>query len=431
MSSEDDAAVWVKWARAKRALVAQVPYVARVLTELVPVARPGLGTTGISKDWRFYFDPELTLLQSDALNASDIMHEVLHRLLQTHERGKTCGCATNVDHYRMNIAGDICIYQMLEEMKLSLKEGDASPAAFDVPPGLTHEQYYSLLVQRAVQPPAFIGLRFGQCGSGAGTGDPSGVYNDAEHVGKSLAVQEDIRKAFAQAVQSYATGHGTGALPGALAVWADAVLAPPQVPWTQQLRMLLRTSLRVAQAAGRVDKYHRRHSSQPAVGDVPGAPRLSTPHRRLPQVELVFDTSGSMLGDSIVEAVSEAQGVFRTIRSAVSWVAIDTEIQYIGSARSARDIVEVLRERGGGGGTLFRQYFLQLQTQKRPPDLVVFFTDGEVGDLSDLPTPRSTDVLWAVTGKSEMRPPFGRVVCIENTVSAPNETTPEYEDMDL
>lgn len=192
-----------------------------------------------------------------------------------------------------------------------------------------------------------------------------------------------------------------GSLSNAHAIHLDK-LRSPRLNWKQLLRSLWKSKV------GPYDMdptristtYLRLGLKLPPIGRVPGAP----------DVVLVVDCSGSMLGNPLKLVLSEIRGLAGLV-SDVDILFVDTEIVRAVCLKEVTD-AEVFGLAGtlvGGGGTDFRPAFEWVQQERRTPSLLVYLTDlwGIYPDRA----PRY-DVLWVVPHDEELVVPFGRVVHI-------------------
>jgi len=356
-----------------------MPYLSSVLLSLRPVEVPGLGTVGVDAGWRLYYDPKVieswgVFSQADDGVTVVLLHEALHCALHFHER---LGAR---DPQIFNVAQDCSINEILVEAGLRLPafkhdsglEGAAVlPSTFGLPPKLTAEEYYNLLLKQAIKTPSH------KCGGCAGNPHDceqgQGSPLDSGIEGISPLDQQLLRRATAEAVQQH--GKHAGNLPGALKAWADIELAPPKVDWRKQLASLVRCTL--ASAAGQSDYTYRRPARRQwglrAVfgSRSPIMPALRAP---IPTVKGVLDVSGSMIGAPALAARAELMGICKALGSPVEWVSCDTQIAARARVGSKRDIGKLGDTQGG---TALDVAIRQLDRER--PDVVIVLTDGYTG----------------------------------------------------
>ena len=138
---------WRRLRLARMAAVEAMPYFARALFALSPVAAPGLGTFAVSRDWRLYVDPEmLGTAQGWSIPACGavLCHEVGHVLREHGPRGDAVDAP--VDRMMWNVAADAEINDDLIAAGVGLPEGAVTPGGIGCEDGRAAETYYRHLV---------------------------------------------------------------------------------------------------------------------------------------------------------------------------------------------------------------------------------------------------------------------------------------------
>lgn len=343
------------------------PYYASALWRLIPVPTPGLGTMGVDKDWRLYYDPATLTEWGPALAAGVLTHEVGHLLRGHHDRAAALGTPNPTV---WNFATDAAINDDLIRAGFSLPEGAVTPQALCLPDNGIEETYYAALMQhRDLADASDTGDADG-CGSGAGghalpcerpTRDAAGTP------ALSPAQQRATRRQVAQAVREHTPdpSNGIGQAPAGLRRWADQTLTPPQVDWRTELRATVRRA--ITYAAGKADWSFTRRSRR----SVPG---VILPGMREPVVSIaaVVDTSASMSPPMLSAALGELAGLMRAgANRSLNLVTCDTSGQVTTGVLSV-DQVELI----GGGGTDMRVGIEAALAVQPRPDVVVVLTDG-------------------------------------------------------
>lgn len=377
------------------------PYFASAVMALVPREMEGLGTFGVTKGWVLLYDPAQAEEWTVDQIAEVLIHEVGHVLRDHHGRYAMFG----LDPRLGNIAGDA---EINDDLNAGALPGcPVLPSSFGAKDGLTMEEYYDYLRQHAQAVPqpgdgsgggGADGGELGEepgpgwCGSGAGRPLPGEPDDGAG--GRSEADQQRVRQAVAADIKR-AADKNRGTVPGGWLVWADQQLAPPQVPWPAKLRRAVRRGVRWT--SGSADYHYGRPSRrQSALGTGPGKPILPATRSPVPSVVVAVDTSGSMLGEALSAAMAEVAGVLAAVGVGAVIVACDAEVHAIGTARTWREVLPLLK---GGGGTDFRPVFEALEARRPKPDLCVFLTDG-FGPAPEVPP--SFRTIWVLI---DGRPP--------------------------
>ncbi len=402
------------------AVHALMPYLATAVFRLQPYAVEGLGTFGVDADWRVYVDPAVLERWGVPASAGVLLHEVGHALRD--HAGQAALVGSDIDRYAWNCCGDAAINDDLVAAGVHLPGAPVLPADLrdvdgdPMTPGGTAMAYYDALPVRDVAevadtPPArppgtapadavvrvpgrpdapdtSCGTVAGAAAHAVATPDDGGGVSPAEQRLTRRAVARDVEQAHAR---------DPGSVPAGLRRWAGEELAPPQVPWQQVLRGVVRQGL--ASAAGAMDATYTRPSRRRVPGVVlPGS------RRPVPAVAVVVDTSASM-GEAALRAVlGEVEGIARQVGAAgqrLRVLAVDAAVHEVRSVRRAAELVLS----GGGGTDLTPGLHAAVRGHPRP-DVVVVCTDGFTPWPAEPPAPARW-VVVLVQGQAGLlqRPP--------------------------
>lgn len=364
----------------------QRPYLATALWALRLVEAKGIGSMGVDKWWRLYYDPEaLARWSSDELEGV-LIHEVNHLLRDTAGRFPVGG-----DHVLWNIAADMPVNVDIINEGLKLFDGVVFPKTFGFEDGLLAEEYYELLMKNVKVVQLYVGGTGsadkpapgqGRCGSGAsgrqepwelgpppaagaaGSKDkPSTGTADADTSGVGQAEGDLIRREVARSIKEAAKGRGD--VPGSWERWADDMLRPPKVDWRRVLAGEVRHAL--TYVSGASDYTYRRPSRRRLPGIV-----LPSLYRPSPSIAVVIDTSGSIGPVELSAAMVELRGILLRVGvDAVNVYATDAAVAWSGRVR---DISQV--KLAGGGGTDMGVGLDAAERGRPRPDAIVVLTDG-------------------------------------------------------
>ncbi len=370
------------------------PYFSHVLAAMPLVRSESLPwPMGVDKWGRCFYHPAVEKLDLDTI-AAIFLHEASH-LLRTHWRRQNGRNDTvvvvqmAVDGDRVvakaapaqlwNIACDIAINPDLQEMLGRRLEGMLLPETFDLPPGLSAEEYYDLLRQRIAPQDGGDGDDEEQEGKieletpiFGGHPDPSAedgnLEREAERQGaRRLSELEQKLIAHRTAQEILRHEKTRGDIPAGLKRWAKTVLSP-KLPWRTILRSTVRLAIQGA-VAGKVDYTWKRPSRrEAALGGEIRLPGLMMP---LPRVGVAIDTSGSMSEGELEMALAEVGGILREVRAKVWVVSGDTKPHTEQLVYDPREVELV-----GGGGTDMRALIRALARVQPPLDTIVVITDG-------------------------------------------------------
>lgn len=209
------------------------------------------------------------------------------------------------------------------------------------------------------------------CGSGA-----DGIARDYEIEGDKVdaGIDSDRADIIRQKVATDISNHSKnrGNVPAGLERWAKEIL-DPTVDWRRELASIVRRSF--AQVAGIRDYTYsrpsRRDSSMRSSGQNIVLPAMRQPSP--PKVSIVIDTSGSMSDEMLSWALSETQGVLRSLGSAgrsVKVISCDAKA----SIQKVSSLSQV--NLSGGGGTDMRVGVDAAMQDSQKPDVIIVLTDG-------------------------------------------------------
>ena len=195
-----------------------------------------------------------------------------------------------------------------------------------------------------------------------------------------------------------------GTVPAGLRRWAEELLGS-RVDWRRVLAAEIRRG--VAAIAGAVDYSYRRPSRRAsAVPDVV----MPTMQRPVPEVAVVVDTSGSMNETLLGRALSEIDGLMRSLGLAQRRLPVlpcDAAVHAVQKVTSARQ-VELL----GGGGTNMGEGIEAARRLRPAPSVVVVLTDG-LTPWPPEPPSRVQVIVGLLRERSMPTPGWARVVQIE------------------
>jgi predicted metal-dependent peptidase len=374
------------------------PYLASILYRLVPIAKSGLGTMGVDKHGRLYFDPDCVWDVHET--ATVLYHETCHLLRDHAGRCEAHGIGPE-NAMAWNVAADAEINDDIEtEGSAKWPFPPVTPKAMNQKDGLFAEEYYASIPQKPI---SMIGAGHksgrpqagnGKCGGASGSpqeweeGAPpqAGGGKDAEP-GWTEAEGDAIRHKVAQDVREHVRSRGT--VPEHLQRWAETILNP-KVDWRKVLRSAIRHAM--ADIAGMGNFTYQRPSRRASC-----VPKIVLPSLRqpIPNIALVLDTSGSMGDDELADVLSEVAGVLKQCgqKDGVQAIVCDAAIH---SARRVFRAEQISLK--GGGGTDMR---LGLQAAlERPvkPHAIIILTDGYT-PWPDI-EPHGVKVIAALCGKN-------------------------------
>lgn len=161
-----------------------------------------------------------------------------------------------------------------------------------------------------------------------------------------------------------------GNVPAGMEVWADQQLEEAKYDWKSELQKACRYG------AGRKRGHQRRSYRRLGLltGTTQGKILYPTKYDPIPNVTVVFDTSGSMGMDALRSGMQEVDGVMKGLGAKIRFTSVDA------SASELSEVSDISAVRlTGGGGTDMRVGIAKALEPKGPnnvPSVVIVMTDG-------------------------------------------------------
>ncbi len=377
-----------KLAAGRMLAVQKAPYLSVAVLSLQPQIVPNgtfseAGTFACDEWGNLYIEPAAI----ERYTAQDVMtgllHEAFHCYVQEHaQRCKHHG----LEKEMYNTAADAEINDDLAAMGCKMLPTDVLPEQFEAPRGRTAEEYYAILKarQKEGKPSPKRGSACGGCSGNPLPNEPK----EAPKASQGRPPVAVVRAQVAQAVREASkAGHG---VPEGLRTWADDQQNPRVIPWEDRLARLVRVG--IGNKAGAVDYHFSRPSRRQAgLGHGPGTPRLPGLVAPVPRVAVLFDTSGSMLGEGMGQGVPQVERIVKAVGAHIELVNCDEQVQGAAKVSDLAGVRRVLTN--GGRGTDMQPGFDR--AEKARPDVIVCVTDGQF--FREVKRPRS-NVIWLLTG---------------------------------
>lgn len=225
------------------------------------------------------------------------------------------------------------------------------------------------------------GDQFKGCGSGSGGEAWEGELDEHDDLGGAADAASHIEKetiligTAADIKDHVAKGRGT--VPGGLVAIADKILAPSRTPWQRILAAAIRRAATKALGSRDLD-YSRRHrrKHKATIMTANGPRRIVYPGyaARIPNIDIVRDTSGSMGAYDLAAVGREVEAVSRRLGltpETLKVIDVDVDVHEPVPYRNARSIREVK----GRGGTDMRNG-INASVERGEAEVIVVITDG-------------------------------------------------------
>lgn len=364
---------------------------------------PGSKTVGTTESGRLMYDPETVAAwaaEKDGISkiATVLEHEFMHLVLKHNKRGRALGLEGAEELTRWNKAGDLAINPLLRDQNRIFP--DAAPAlypeAFGFEVGLTAEGYYSRLVEHEKKnpPPPGGGACSGNCCShNHGQDDSDQPDPNEPGAPQPSAPQMEQKMAEAQQGMKEAAMKNRGLGSAGILRTLDELMAPPKVRWDEKLRRLV--SFHGEHKPGNHHPtFNRMSKKQGGLGYGSGSARMPTTYANPVKVGVVLDTSGSMGSAEMGAILPEAESVIKHARGEIVFLACDAAVN---AMVKVKNVNQLMANAKGGGGTDMMPALnaLRAMDPRERPKLVIFFTDGYIGDIGEEPPEFKT--IWCCT----------------------------------
>jgi predicted metal-dependent peptidase len=383
----------LKWEEARIMARIAYPEYAAAIFSLTVVNSPECETAAVDGHGRIYFAPDFIAELPLEEAAGVWIHEVSHVLRKHRARSIIIGSdATEELAYIANICKDAVIHEdMQNDGRLPIPSIGVTLEKLGLEPGKTWEEHFIRILNDMPMRQKVTGmgggdeqdgdgqgkdskiggpgLGNGNCGSGAsGREQPWELGAPTEDSGMSEPEIEEVLRKVAQEIQDRAKSRGN--VPGHMQRWASTVLTKRINP-VDKIRQML-TQMVAAEVSGSQDRSYSRMSrrQQSATGGVlfPGTVGY------VPEVEIVFDTSGSMSDRELSLGATAIAPILRELGGKCRLTSGDTQIEATEIIRKVGAKVGL----GGGGGTNMAVILDQIRQRKvGRPNIVVLITDCE------------------------------------------------------
>lgn len=368
-------------------LLLQYPFYGSILLRL-RVQKSNINTFA-TDGRRLIYDPKFLDTITAKELAGCLMHEATH-VAALHPLRK--GARKN--HMGWNICCDKEVNEVVVNMeKMTLPEGTVPGE-----PGLAEAHYQKMMDN--TEPCGGCGGKESHLPQPDGTFSPECGAGWCNVLSPELVPGESAEDVEAEIKGNIRQAITTAEMWGKVPAGMESIIAEyfaPKIKWQDVLRQFVET---VYEPTIEWSSPRRRYLHQGII--LPG------PGRRpgIAEVALAVDTSGSMTGDILTQAVSEVRSVIDECYSAdvtipVIWFDTAAYVDYVSGDE------ELVPK--GGGGTRFAAVMEAYAEEEMTQSGLVIITDGYCGDFGAEP---AVPVLWVVFGDyaKEFAPPFGEVI---------------------
>ena len=377
-----------------------------ILTEQVPIA-------AIDCHYNIYFNPKaIVTIRDSSHSVQDIamqvgflwVHEISHILRDHADRAEDL----KVQAKFWNIAADLEINDgRWDGLRMPKAFPGLLPYKYDLQNGKLAEWYYNKILEDQK-------LKNNICSACEGVGghvswdEGSGVHNESRPWESEDGTQpqqlhtidkEVIRREVANEMKR--NSNLIGKMPGSWGLWVKEILES-KTDWKQLLHH--RMSRAIATGIGlRIDYSFARPSRRQSVYHPIITPSFSG--ERSGNIAIVVDTSGSMGGDQLGQAVGEVCKVLEDFKMPVTVIPCDTKAYEPIVLKTPKDRFKVKQLKGGGGTNMIVGIKAALDLKPKP-DTVLVLTDG----YTDYPPkPYKIPIMFGIIKYTERKTPVPKM----------------------
>jgi len=339
------------------------PYLSTAIYALTVIPSNSIKTMAVDKYWRLYYEPSVLTKWTIEETSTVLYHEILHLLRNHPER---------LENYESqllsNLAADMEINDDILYEGLTFPGNPVLPETFGYQAKLAAEEYYELLLKEKGVAKKITNLDVcaGKCGSCS-----NGQKQDWE-LGTPGPKEQGVARMQGELIRLNTAKQIKHDLftPDHLKVWAKNKLSHTKVDWRKELASSMRIA--VATTVGAVDYSYAipsRRKGLPVAGELIFPAMV----KKIPEVAIVVDTSGSMSPDALEQALSEISNVIQSFgrKHGVTLLSVDNAVNSVNKVFSA-DKVQLF----GGGGTNM-SLGIQTAVELNPkPHIIIVLTDG-------------------------------------------------------
>jgi predicted metal-dependent peptidase len=327
-----------------------------------------------------YYHPKLVDATEDKEILKVLEHEGMHLLNHHIPRGmKVYYNEPDLQRRKikmdiMNVAADCCV-----NMQAKLRDGfvidgktwpSCLPGNYDLPEGKLTEWYYLELLKKTT----VVEMPYGEGGMDNHEMWKKAAEESADPSSMARKVRNSVQRIVRESAKTFNKDRGT--LPSHIQSLIEDALKPPKAPYYQIIRRLIRGT-RLSKFKRSFTKINRKRTyvftlddkdkSMPVISPFPGRTRDFTFI-----IAILIDTSGSMGGDEIAEALSGVKNIIENDKHCKSTVLeCDAVVHKEYSVKKVRDIDPKVK--GGGGTTLGPGL---VRARELGVDVCLAFTDG-------------------------------------------------------
>ncbi len=417
IDNPDDYLSLIAYRMAETGRFVQGPYaqMKRRLVKRMDVAAKLVGDT---IDWNFEHLSKMGIGDS----VVQMMGLVVHQALMHMDRRRLITGGLPQYQAAADLAAELATWHKLDHKSQPISDKFPKPEDFGLPPELSMEQYFKLLVQKAEdngidlgnvgdpspqpgqQPPGGGGQGQDQGEEGEeqeGQGPGQGGQTPSQNLAKALGSQKDYHKqdhggwnqvpsvqqeAMAAQVpdkiEQWMKSQGTE--PAGLKRLVEEIRNLKRERWYDKLRRLVGTRMASREYRYTIKRPSRRHG-------VPHAGRIRI---RKGALAVAIDTSGSIAHTELEVFLSKLYGIAKAYEAPFEVIVCDADVHSVKKIVRPMDAKSV--DLRGGGGTSSIPVFKHLETHK--VDMLVYLTDLYI----DFPEePPRYKVIWGVINRKE------------------------------
>ncbi len=351
----------------------------------------GFPTAGILKKNKiiFLFNPSLFLTLEEREAKAMLKHEILHILLQHHQREKVL--KTTFQKLAINLAMDISVNQYINHLPYFCERINTVNRRFDITlrTGETLEFYVEEIHKAILEHPKET----------KDLTEKGEINYDSVHDLWAESEEEEDDDVKDQLNNILTSSAKNGIPDEILKIVADREKG--EIPWTHVVKKAMRTLPR-----GKKKTVTRLNRRQPHRLDLKGELK-----NHIPDVTVAIDISGSIDDKSMNDFLKEILNLSYAYHDSIRILECDDQIRRDYLIKTIKDIKPLLKRRGG---TKFSPVMDYIKEENLRGTLLLYFTDG-MGEEKLKAKPSHHKTIWIVKGeKLSLSDPYGEVIYLKH-----------------
>lgn len=368
-------------------------FMGRLIKEIDLSIKWPMATVVSNGDYILKINPISFIFMSKDESQALIKHEILHLILNHHEREKIL--KKRYDKTAINLGLDVAVNQFLRNLPPFCEKLNTVNIKLSTNLKFNETlEYYVIEIEKALKENPDVKAKLKK---------PNEIDFSMVHDswGEDSSHGKESSKEKLDEIVSIARKGGT---PEELkSILLD--VGPGQVEWTQELKRAIKST-----PSGKRKTIMRRSRRQPERAELKGEL-----NNYAPEIIVALDISGSIEDKDVIYYLTEIVSIVSSYGRTIRVLECDNKVREdyrISTTSEIRPLTERRR------GTAYSPVFELLKKENKNDALLIYFTDG-LGE-EKLTVKPNHKTLWIVTGKSlSLQKTYGRVIYLDQETQVP------------